>query len=81
MALHVETVDHIIHFRIQSLGQPDIRLDGNGQLSGNNYSVDLLARVVPRRNDVHELLSQMGTLQADGSILFALSGQILPEGT
>jgi len=81
VAFSVETVDQVIHYRIQSLGQPDIRVDGHGRLSGNIYSLDLLARVVPQRNDIHELLSQMGTLQADGSILFALSGQLLPEGT
>jgi hypothetical protein len=80
VAFSVETVDQIIRFRIQSLGRPDIRIDGHGQLSGNNYSADLLARVDPQRNDMYELLSQMGTLQADGSILFALSGQLLPEG-
>ena len=79
VALSVETVDGVISFRIQSLGQADIRIEGNGRLSGNDYDLDLLARVAPHRDDVLALLSKTGTPQADGSILMGFSGKLLPE--
>jgi hypothetical protein len=81
IAMNVETRDQVMHVTIQSLDQVDVRIEGSGQLSGNEYTLDVVVGVAPHRQDVMAILSTMGTLQPDGSILLRLTGQFLAEGT